>query len=381
MGKQEDKSYFYNLRSKRGITLIALVVTIIVLLILAGVSIQMLVGESGILEQAKNAVEKYKEAEKDEEKALDKLEEQLENINYNDYIGAYVTGYNPKKKTEEHPCTIEASTLGTSNDQTFKTEEMKWRIWDYDESSRIIRLISEKPTTNKLTLKGASGYNNGVWALNEICRQCYLSNVKGVSVANLKRSDIEKVTKYDYTKYSHNNGDIYDQGVNGQYKYGFNTTYSAKYKYPAMWGNFDEKWKYTVNEDGSITGEEEKEGLIWENENDSINDTTDVTGNNETKFKQSYWYHKYNDIQAKDEWINNIYYELLFGIGDNKFNENYLLATRDVFLAVDMCNFDIARVDVTNCEVRGHCVYTSDRNSERWRCYIFSTSYFYRFKY
>ena len=42
-------------RSNRGITLIALVITIIVLLILAGVSIAMLTGNNGILTQAQNA--------------------------------------------------------------------------------------------------------------------------------------------------------------------------------------------------------------------------------------------------------------------------------------------------------------------------------------
>ena len=40
------------IRNKKGITLIALVVTIIVLLILAGVSISMLTGQNGILTQA-----------------------------------------------------------------------------------------------------------------------------------------------------------------------------------------------------------------------------------------------------------------------------------------------------------------------------------------
>ena len=44
-----------NLKGKNGITLIALVITIIVLLILAGVTIAMLTGENGILTQAKNA--------------------------------------------------------------------------------------------------------------------------------------------------------------------------------------------------------------------------------------------------------------------------------------------------------------------------------------
>ena len=43
------------LKNNKGITLIALVITIIVLLILAGVSIAMLTGQNGILTQAKNA--------------------------------------------------------------------------------------------------------------------------------------------------------------------------------------------------------------------------------------------------------------------------------------------------------------------------------------
>ena len=44
-----------NLKERKGITLIALVITIIVLLILAGVSIAMLTGQNGILTQAQNA--------------------------------------------------------------------------------------------------------------------------------------------------------------------------------------------------------------------------------------------------------------------------------------------------------------------------------------
>ena len=50
----------------KGITLIALVVTIIVLLILAGVSIAMLTGENGILTQAQNAKKETEEAEEKE---------------------------------------------------------------------------------------------------------------------------------------------------------------------------------------------------------------------------------------------------------------------------------------------------------------------------
>jgi len=44
------------MKNQKGITLVALVITIIVLLILAGVSISLVVGQNGVLTQASNAV-------------------------------------------------------------------------------------------------------------------------------------------------------------------------------------------------------------------------------------------------------------------------------------------------------------------------------------
>ena len=54
------------MRNNKGITLIALVITIIVLLILAGVSIAMLTGDNGILTQAGNAQKETTKAEAEE---------------------------------------------------------------------------------------------------------------------------------------------------------------------------------------------------------------------------------------------------------------------------------------------------------------------------
>ena len=48
----------FNLKKERGITLIALVITIIVLLILAGVTIASITGENGILSKATQASQK-----------------------------------------------------------------------------------------------------------------------------------------------------------------------------------------------------------------------------------------------------------------------------------------------------------------------------------
>lgn len=55
------------MKNNKGITLIALVVTIIVLLILAGVSIAMLTGENGLLTRTTNAKAKDLEATVDEQ--------------------------------------------------------------------------------------------------------------------------------------------------------------------------------------------------------------------------------------------------------------------------------------------------------------------------
>ena len=56
--------------SNVGITLIALIITIIVLLILVGVTLNMVMGEDGIINKAQLAKEKTNEAQKDEEEQL-----------------------------------------------------------------------------------------------------------------------------------------------------------------------------------------------------------------------------------------------------------------------------------------------------------------------
>ena len=58
------------MKEQKGITLIALVITIIVLLILAGVSIATLTGEDGILAKAKLAKERNEQAEQEENEIL-----------------------------------------------------------------------------------------------------------------------------------------------------------------------------------------------------------------------------------------------------------------------------------------------------------------------
>ena len=70
-----------NIKNNTGITLIALVVTIVVLIILAGVAINMAIGEKGLITKAINAKETQKITEITEKLELQKGNTKLENIN------------------------------------------------------------------------------------------------------------------------------------------------------------------------------------------------------------------------------------------------------------------------------------------------------------
>ena len=86
------------MKERRGITLIALVITIVVLLILAGVSIAMLTGDNGILNQAKLAKEESEKAEKIEKETL---------TNYEDYMVEHLSDIKVEKVKDENPGTLE----------------------------------------------------------------------------------------------------------------------------------------------------------------------------------------------------------------------------------------------------------------------------------
>ena len=70
-----------NLKSNKAITLVALIITIIVLLILAGVSLSMVLGENGLINKAQSSVNKYQESSENEQNLLNKVEEYFDLLN------------------------------------------------------------------------------------------------------------------------------------------------------------------------------------------------------------------------------------------------------------------------------------------------------------
>ena len=115
---KQDMKNRKKLNSDKAITLVALVVTIVVLLILAGVSIQMLAGDDGIIRQAKNAKDKTNEANAKERievevigsygatggLEIDLLNENLKTIDRLKYKGA---DFSDTNKITSLPATVE----------------------------------------------------------------------------------------------------------------------------------------------------------------------------------------------------------------------------------------------------------------------------------
>ena len=106
------------IKQEKGITLIALVVTIVVLLILAGVSVNAIFSENGIIKRAKDAQNKMDQAAENDQKGINELSNWLDSkINGNS--GGNTTGGNTTGGGDtptEKPLITDSSL--TSNDRT-----------------------------------------------------------------------------------------------------------------------------------------------------------------------------------------------------------------------------------------------------------------------
>ena len=117
------------MKKENGITMITLAVTIIVLIILAGVSINMLVGENGIITMAQKAKENIELAQIEEEKQLNNLYGELVNAGegiFDDSMGDAIEKLENFKKiiataiTNEGVVTSETDTAETMSENIAK---------------------------------------------------------------------------------------------------------------------------------------------------------------------------------------------------------------------------------------------------------------------
>ena len=156
-------------KNEKGITLIALVVTIIVLLILAGVTIVTLTGENGILSQANTAGEDSKKAEIIEKAQMDIFAVQAENegkLTKGQFVGILDTYFVGVPTEENLPEDLTTLTLTTKAEYgTLQINIAEIYNGTFSDAS-----VAEEKTVEDLQLGDRVYYKDK----NNIERECYV---------------------------------------------------------------------------------------------------------------------------------------------------------------------------------------------------------------
>ena len=118
----DKKTMKTKIKQEKGITLIALVVTIVVLLILAGVSVNALFGNSGIIEKAKEAQNKMNQATQKDLDAINELNNWIDG-KINGSSGENTTGGNTTGGDDTSTTQKISTLVGTVVDKNTKAED------------------------------------------------------------------------------------------------------------------------------------------------------------------------------------------------------------------------------------------------------------------
>ena len=131
--------------------MIALVVTIIVLLILAGVAINLTIGQNGIFTRAQNATAKYEQAGINEQYEMNSVVNFMDNLNQKTVVQAFKDGEIKigEYVNYQNPTTGEYTSLAERNgiaDQNFTVDETtQWRVLGLSEDGNNLLLVAADP--------------------------------------------------------------------------------------------------------------------------------------------------------------------------------------------------------------------------------------------
>lgn len=335
------------LKKQKGITLVALIITIIVLIIIATVTIKIFL-DSGIIKLSIDSTQNYaKEAERENkifDNIADRLEQVTQEINGGDpraftkeqleeKVGKYVN-YIPKLDTEngKGAYEVQAKYSGNSSSQNFITRDLKWRIWGVDGNELI--LVADGLTSSTLTLSGARGYNNAVAIINDLCNSCYSNTELKATSRGFNISDIESVLTWDPKTSSVN-----INGVNYNTYIGSKEWTGGKLTYPYI---------HSIEEYSNIDGTERGQGGgITRSEQPKTadgkymyyEDTVDgavagyKTANSSIKPTRTTW----SKFATSTDFKNSIYYDMIFKSGATSGNfVPYFLSSRNVEFEKDL---------------------------------------------
>ena len=213
------------MKKNKGITLIALIITIIILLILVGVSINLAI-KGDLFGSAEKAVSGTNDKVAQEQTRVDELMGELEKVEaqnavhnwqYTDSTRAKIRctctrckAFNDGDSTgrtlsigqqigetesKTGSTSITSAKSGYSSDQTLALngEEIKWVVFGYEDKdndglNEVLLLTTEHPTTNKIYFKGATAYNNAVEEINRMCKELYGTNARGMTIEDVNRA-------------------------------------------------------------------------------------------------------------------------------------------------------------------------------------------------
>ncbi len=226
-----------NVQTSQGITLVALVITIILLLILAGVAINMAINSDGLFAKANEAVEGWNSAVGEEENSISNLLTIAENIGKEEekWVYDHATQTVRKGSLELKIGDYVEETARTVDGKTF---DGKWRVLG-EENGQLL-LVSEnfvdfEGSTGSApypycSLEGADGWNNGVKKLNDIGAK-FADGVKTEKGRSITVEDVNKITGYNPLEARMNQNDLTQKtpfASGGISQYGNNVTYTMK---------------------------------------------------------------------------------------------------------------------------------------------------------
>ena len=242
--KEKQNTKILNLRNNNnGITLIALVITIIVLLILAGVTINLTLGENGIFRTAEMAGKNYTQAQEEELAGIANFENEINNIiggtdtpgtNDKTLASKAKPGDYVKYMPTEKQFSMTPEQTGQDLNQHFNTVDYTelWQVL-YNDEEHGLQIISAD-IVGKLTLghedsdgdetirtaedeeKVIRAYNNSINTLNSFSRN-YVDTryaISGRSVGSDPVNPDDTVTELLELKFTPNG---YTDGIVGAY--------------------------------------------------------------------------------------------------------------------------------------------------------------------
>ena len=220
------------MRNKNGITLIVLVITIIVLLILAGVSLSLVLGDNGVLKQTKNATTATRNAEEMEKIRLEVLVSYDNNRNLDfeklkSNINTHIT--EATAEGEEFPLTV-----------TYESTRNVYKVNSNGDIDSIEDGDAEEKIKVERAVAAARAVGNGVLTTENLNIELdkVFNNGKQVEASKVRRLPAE----YEEVEYIESTGIQYiDTGVKE------NTVYSFEFVFTPLKTN-------TTNYDSWLSG-------------------------------------------------------------------------------------------------------------------------------